>query len=99
MLNVEDFISKHRFEALKSGEKTLQQWSNRKRKVVFRRMVRNIPIRFEFTDGTRQFVNEDWMKVVGVFCDGPEWQFKDWPFKSHVDLFTATNGYHLKYAG
>jgi len=97
MLNIEEFIGASKFELLSDGQRTLQMWSNRKRKVVFRRTVRNVPIRFEFTDGTKQFYSDEWQKVVGVLCDGQSWQFKDWPFRSHVDLFVAIQGFHLKF--
>jgi len=97
MLNIEEFIGSSRFEMLSDGQRTLQMWSNRKRKVVFRRTVRNVPIRFEFTDGTKQFYSDEWQKVVGVLCDGQAWQFKDWPFRSHVDLFVAIQAFHLIY--
>ncbi|KAK8954358.1 hypothetical protein KSP39_PZI002845 [Platanthera zijinensis] len=33
---------------------------------------------------------EDWDRVVAVFVLGKEWQFKDWPFKDHVEIFNKS---------
>lgn len=98
MLNVQTLFNDCKFDVLLAGSAT-HTWCNRKRRFQILRRVRNIPVRFEFADYTRQFKKDSWQKVVGVVADGHEWQFKHWPFKSHVDLFNAIQGYHINFMG
>lgn len=45
---------------------------------------------YEVRDKTVGFKPEDWDRVVAVFVLGKEWQFKDWPFKDHVEIFNKS---------
>ncbi|KQK13868.2 hypothetical protein BRADI_1g12980v3 [Brachypodium distachyon] len=45
------------------------------------------PVSFEVRDKPASLKPDDWARVVAVFVLGKEWQFKDWPFKDHVDIF------------
>ncbi|VAH95937.1 unnamed protein product [Triticum turgidum subsp. durum] len=45
------------------------------------------PVAFEVRDKPASLKADDWARVVAVFVLGKEWQFKDWPFKGHVDIF------------
>ena len=45
------------------------------------------PVSFEVRDKPASLKADDWARVVAVFVLGKEWQFKDWPFKDHVDIF------------
>ncbi|KAA8527623.1 hypothetical protein F0562_034982 [Nyssa sinensis] len=40
---------------------------------------------------------EDWERVVAVFVLGKEWQFKDWPFKDHVEIFNKIIGFYMRF--
>nr|GMD83754.1 protein CDC73 homolog [Ipomoea batatas] len=42
---------------------------------------------YEVRDKPSALKTEDWDRVVAVFVLGKEWQFKDWPFKDHVEIF------------
>ncbi|XP_058085014.1 protein CDC73 homolog isoform X2 [Magnolia sinica] len=42
---------------------------------------------YEVRDKPSTMKSEDWERVVAVFVLGKEWQFKDWPFKDHVEIF------------
>lgn len=42
---------------------------------------------YEVRDKPSALKPEDWDRVVAVFVLGKEWQFKDWPFKDHVEIF------------
>ena len=44
-------------------------------------------VSFEVRDKPASLKSDDWRRVVGVFVLGKEWQFKDWPFKDHVEIF------------
>lgn len=45
---------------------------------------------YEVRDKPSALKPEDWDRVVAVFVLGKEWQFKDWPFKDHVDIFNKS---------
>lgn len=40
---------------------------------------------------------EDWERVVAIFTDGREWQFKGWITENPTELFTKYQGFHLSY--
>lgn len=42
---------------------------------------------FEVRDKPASLKSDDWGRVAAVFVLGKEWQFKDWPFKDHVEIF------------
>jgi len=45
---------------------------------------------YEVRDKPSALKPEDWDRVVSVFVLGKEWQFKDWPFKDHVEIFNKS---------
>lgn len=45
---------------------------------------------YEVRDKPSSLKAEDWDRVVAVFVLGKEWQFKDWPFKDHVEIFNKS---------
>lgn len=45
---------------------------------------------YEVRDKPSALKAEDWERVVAVFVLGKEWQFKDWPFKDHVEIFNKS---------
>lgn len=45
---------------------------------------------YEVRDKPSTFKAEEWGRVVAVFVLGKEWQFKDWPFKDHVEIFNKS---------
>lgn len=45
---------------------------------------------YEVRDKPSALKSEDWDRVVAVFVLGKEWQFKDWPFKDHVEIFNKS---------
>lgn len=48
---------------------------------------------YEVRDKPSVLKSEDWDRVVAVFVLGKEWQFKDWPFKDHVEIFNKSKFY------
>lgn len=45
---------------------------------------------YEVRDKPSALKAEDWDRVVAVFVLGKEWQFKEWPFKDHVEVFNKS---------
>uniref|UniRef100_A0A2P2LFT3 Protein CDC73 homolog n=1 Tax=Rhizophora mucronata TaxID=61149 RepID=A0A2P2LFT3_RHIMU len=52
---------------------------------------------YEVRDKPSALKAEDWDRVVAVFVLGKEWQFKDWPFKDHVDIFNKIIGFFMRF--
>ncbi|ONK74335.1 uncharacterized protein A4U43_C03F5180 [Asparagus officinalis] len=52
---------------------------------------------YEVRDKTVGIKPEDWDRVVAVFVLGKEWQFKDWPFKDHVEIFNKIIGFFVRF--
>ncbi|XP_016464109.1 protein CDC73 homolog [Nicotiana tabacum] len=52
---------------------------------------------YEVRDKPSALKAEDWDRVVAVFVLGKEWQFKDWPFKNHVEIFNKIVGFFLRF--
>jgi parafibromin len=50
---------------------------------------------FEVRDKPASLKADDWARVVAVFVLGKEWQFKDWPFKDHVEIFNKGKDFML----
>jgi len=55
------------------------------------------PVAYEIKDKPSALAPNDWERVVAVFVLGKEWQFKDWPFKSHAEIFNKIMGFHLRF--
>jgi len=55
-------------------------------------------VTFELHDDVSRFRDNQWKRVVGVFVNGNEWQFKDWPHdKKLLELFLRVRGFFLHY--
>ncbi|KAM7259499.1 hypothetical protein ACFE04_015240 [Oxalis oulophora] len=52
---------------------------------------------YEVRDKPSALKPEDWDRVVAVFVLGKEWQFKDWPFKDHVEIFNRIIGFFIRF--
>lgn len=54
-------------------------------------------VAFEVMDNVLSFDAKQWARVVAVFVNGHDWQFKDWPTKKMVELFLRFRGYFLHF--
>ncbi|KAF7837314.1 protein CDC73-like protein [Senna tora] len=52
---------------------------------------------YEVRDKPSTLKAEDWDRVVAVFVLGKEWQFKDWPFKDHIEIFNKIIGFYMRF--
>lgn len=52
---------------------------------------------YEVRDKPSTLKADDWDRVVAVFVLGKEWQFKDWPFKDHVEIFNKILGFYMRF--
>ena len=55
-------------------------------------------LNFEICSNVRRFKKNDWKRVVAVFVQGDDWEFKDWPKNETVStILQKVKGYFLKY--
>ena len=57
-------------------------------------------VTFDVFDSTTNFTESRWSRVVAVFVNGHDWQFRDW--KGAEDkrlLFARVRAYYLSFAG
>lgn len=54
---------------------------------------------FEVRDSVKNFTKSQWLRTVAVIVDGNEWQFKNWPFDTVVDLFCTMRGVYFQDTG
>ena len=53
---------------------------------------------FEICSNVRKFNRNDWKRVVAVFVQGDDFEFKDWPKGENVStILQKVKGYYLKY--
>ncbi|PSR92738.1 hypothetical protein CEY00_Acc27337 [Actinidia chinensis var. chinensis] len=52
---------------------------------------------YEVRDKPSALKAEDWDRVVAVFVLGKEWQFKEWPFQDHVEIFNKILGFYMRF--
>ncbi|KAI5070240.1 hypothetical protein GOP47_0015096 [Adiantum capillus-veneris] len=86
-------------EFLEDGVYVAADAKNKKPEVVtfHRKMGRPKPVKYEVRDKPTALSPKDWERVIAVFVLGKEWQFKDWPFKDHVEIFSKIMGIYLRF--
>ena len=53
---------------------------------------------FEICSNVRRFNKNDWKRVVAVFVQGDDWEFKDWPRSENpTTILQKVKGYYMKY--
>jgi len=93
--NIKEFLENGNFinedveGSIKSKEKSL----------VIHRIIYNSKARFEIIDSTkaRTLQENDWGRVIAVFSQGQDWQFKGWKYTTPSDVFSRAKGFYLHY--
>lgn len=66
--------------------------------VLIDKKLRHISVTFEVFDQVIGFNDSHWRRLVGVFCQGSQYQFKEWSEQGNVkSVLTKHRGYFLKY--
>ena len=55
--------------------------------------------RFRILDSHKKLTPNDWGRVVAVFAQGADWQFKGWKWKTPTEIFDAVKGFYMGYTG
>lgn len=99
MANVHDFLVKGAYRDGEEAEQNLPPEEQLRDKIEFEYSINNKRVKFEVYDSVTAFTKSHWKRVVALFAQGQEWQFKDWPSKeSIVDIFLKVRGYYLTFA-
>lgn len=76
---------------LRSGQQVQQP-------VLIDKQLRHVSVTFEIFDQVIGFNDSHWRRLVGVFCQGSQYQFKEWSEQGNVkSILTKHRGYFLKY--
>jgi len=94
LLNVKDFLEDHGYKSVTE----LKAVGAKKDTTVFiTRKSRGQLVKYMIIDNPQKLGDKDWKRVVSVFAAGPAWQFKGWPWPSPTEVFSAIQGFYLKY--
>ena len=67
-------------------------------KNTFIKKIYDKDILFEITSNVRNFTRNEWKRVVAVFVQGDDWEFKDWPKNETVtSILQKVKGFYLKF--
>ena len=70
------------------------------KKNCFSHKIYDKELTFEIWSDVRNFKKNEWKKVVAVFVQGDDWEFKDWPKSENViSILQKVKGFNLKYKG
>ena len=65
---------------------------------IFPYKIQGKDLLFEICSNVRKFNKNDWKRVVAVFVQGDDWEFKDWPKSESIStILQKVKGYYLTY--
>ena len=69
--------------------------------IIIRKREGKRPLTFKIIDNPAKLAPDDWSRVVAVFAQGQQWQFKDWMLGegNPSEIFNKVKGFHLKLSG
>jgi parafibromin len=63
------------------------------------RKIANKNVTFDVYDSVTNFTDSRWQRVVAVFINGQDWQFREWKNgQEKRELFARVRGYYIHYA-
>lgn len=99
LANAHDFLVKGEYKDGEEAEQNLPPDENLQEKIEFEYSIQNKRVKFEVYDSVTAFTKNHWKRVVALFVQGQDWQFKDWPSKeSIVDIFLKVRGYYMTFS-
>ncbi len=105
MLNALDILQELKFVSTDEKRKASQNQNAPKDcEIIMHKKDDGKNQQFKIVDNINKMLDQDWDRVVAVFAQGQQWQFKGWPFGSTnppnpADIFSKVKGFHLKLAG
>eukprot|EP00252_Welwitschia_mirabilis_P011474 TRINITY_DN25733_c0_g1_i1.p1 TRINITY_DN25733_c0_g1~~TRINITY_DN25733_c0_g1_i1.p1 ORF type:complete len:435 (-),score=51.96 TRINITY_DN25733_c0_g1_i1:118-1422(-) len=65
--------------------------------IIKRKLSKDVAVPYEVRDKPSSLSSKDWDRVAAIFVLGKEWQFKGFPYKSHVEIFNHYIGFYLRF--
>ena len=97
--NAKRFLENAQYLNLKTcSEECKEEIKSDNKKHVFTKKILGKELMFEICDNVRTFTRNEWKRVVGVFLQGDDWEFRDWPKSETVtSILQKVKGFHLKF--
>ena len=97
--NAKRFLESAQYLNLKTcSEEDKEEIKGDNKKHVFTKTILGKELMFEICDNVRTFSRNEWKRVVGVFLQGDDWEFRDWPKSETVtSILQKVKGFHLKF--
>lgn len=102
MVNVLDILQELKFVTTDEKKKKLDNQNLYKdSELIMHRRDDGSTIQFKVVDNVNKMQPHDWDRVVAVFAQGAQWQFKDWQLGdgNPTQIFNKVKGFHLKMSG
>lgn len=99
MFNIKELLEKGNF---KTREERKAEGAKKEDKVVVQHVEEGWTARYKIVESPeKQMKKEDWGRVVAVFVQGPEWQFKGWDLTLFdgkiVNMMNRIAAFHVEY--
>ena len=99
IFNVVDLLQEGKFKTMEEKKKEGIKKSER---VKMHHEEEGHTYHYQVINNPESLRRDDWARVIAVFVQGPEWQFKRWDLSYFggklVGLFSRVSGFHLVYA-
>lgn len=98
LANIKRFLEDGHYEEEPDADK-LDQGSVMPQFVTVNRRIGNRVVTFDVYDSVTNFTESRWTRVVAVFVNGQDWQFREWKNRdAKRELFARVRGYYIHYA-
>ena len=98
LANVKSFLEDGHYQEDPLQSASQPHMSSSQMVTISRRMGNRV-VQFDVYDSVTNFTNSRWSRVVAVFVNGQDWQFKEWKNSdTKRELFARVRGYYIHYA-
>ena len=98
LANVKSFLEDGNYQEEPDQSGTVQPILSSQMVTISRR-IGNKMVKFDVYDSVTNFTKSRWSRIVAVFDNGQDWQFKEWKNNdTKRELFARGRGYYIHYA-
>ena len=98
LANVKSFLEDGNYQEEPDQSGTVQPILSSQMVTISRR-IGNKMVKFDVYDSVTNFTKSRWSRIVAVFVNGQDWQFKEWKNNdTKRELFARVRGYYIHYA-
>lgn len=97
--NAKEFLADAHYINMKTcTDEEKEKCNEESKKNSFTKKILGKELLFEICSNVRNFTKNEWKRVVAVFVQGDDWEFKDWPKNENVtSILLKVKGFYLKY--